>query len=165
MKLGNKGNVAIITALCLPVIVGGAAWGIEVGYWRYDQVRLQQAADAASYAAAVVKRMNGASTTSDMLTNAATAAAAADGFVTGSDTITINTPSTATPSDANSVEAVIHRTEPPIFTTYIRCIVAGAQQSSCSNSMAVEKVSSTASFQDAGDACVLALSPGASKAA
>jgi hypothetical protein len=165
MKLGNRGNVAIITALCMPVIVGGAAWGIEVGYWRYDQVRLQQAADAASYAAAVVKRMNGASATSDMLTNAATAAAASDGFVSGSDTITINAPSTATPSDPNSVEAVINRTEPPIFTTYIRCIVASAQNSSCSGSMAVEKVSSTASYADAGDACVLALSPGAAKAA
>jgi hypothetical protein len=165
MKLGNKGNVAIITALCLPVIVGGAAYGIEVGFWRYDQVRLQQAADAASYAAAVVKRMHGASTTSDMLANAATAAAAADGFVTGSDTITINAPSSATPSDPNSVEAVIHRTEPPIFTTYIRCIVANAQSGTCSNSMAIEKVSSTASYTDAGDACVLALSPGASKAA
>jgi hypothetical protein len=109
--------------------------------------------------------MNGASTTSDMLNSAATAAAAADGFVTGSDTITINAPSSATPGDAHSVEAVISRTEPPIFTTYIRCIVASSQNSSCNNSMAVVKVSSTASFNDAGDACVLALSPGASKAA
>ena len=165
MKLGNRGNVAIITALCLPVVVGGAAYGIEVGYWRYDQVRLQQAADAASYAAGVVKRMNGASTTSAMLASAASAAAAADGFVSGTDTITINAPSSATPNDANSVEAVISRTEPPIFTTYIRCIVASGQSSSCSSSMATVKVSSTASYSDAGDACVLALSPGASKAA
>ena len=52
MWLDNKGNVSIIVALCLPMVIGGAAFGIEVGYWRYDQVRLQQAADAAAYAGA-----------------------------------------------------------------------------------------------------------------
>src|SRR5215469_3441203 len=58
-KLNDKGNVAIIVALCLPVVVGGAAFGIETGFWRYDQVRVQQAADAAAYAGAVVDRMEG----------------------------------------------------------------------------------------------------------
>ena len=29
------------------MIIAGAAFGVEAGYWRYDQVRLQQAADAA----------------------------------------------------------------------------------------------------------------------
>jgi len=42
MKMDDKGNVAIVVALCLPLIIGGAAFGVEVGYWRYDQVRLQQ---------------------------------------------------------------------------------------------------------------------------
>lgn len=165
MRLGNKGNVAIITALCLPVIVGGGAYGIEVGFWRYDQVRVQQAADAAAYAAGVVRRADGSTVTNATLTTAATTAASSNGFVVGSDTITINTPSTATPSDANSVEAVITRTEPPIFTSFIKCMVASWKSSSCTNSVATVKASSTASYTDAGDACVLALSPGAQKAA
>jgi Flp pilus assembly protein TadG len=165
MRLGNKGNVAIITALCLPLIVGGGAYGVEVGYWRYDQVRVQQAADAAAYAAAVVRRADGPTVSSSTLTSAATTAASSNGFVAGSDTITVNTPSTATPGDPNSVEAVISRTEPPIFTTYIRCMVASWRNSSCTGSMATVKASSTASYTDAGDACVLALSPGAQKAA
>jgi len=165
MKLGNKGNVAIITALCLPMIVGGAAYGIEVGFWRYDEVRVQQASDAAAYAAAVVKRSVGSGVTSDQLNSAATTAATSNGYTTTTDTIAVNAPSTATPSDANSAEVVITRTEPPIFTTYIRCMVANWQSSSCGNSTATVKASSTASFSNAGDACVLALSPSAGKAA
>lgn len=165
MRLGDRGNVAIITALCLPVIVGGGAFGVEVGYWRYDQVRVQQAADAAAYAAAVVRRADGAGASSATLTSAATAAAASNGFVVGTDTITLNTPSSATPADPNSVEAVISRTEPPIFTTYIRCMLASWRNNSCTSSVATVRGSSTASYTDAGDACVLALSPGAAKAA
>jgi hypothetical protein len=165
MKLGNKGNVAIITALCLPMIVGGAAYGIEVGFWRYDQVRVQQASDAAAYAAAVVKRSVGSGVTSDQLSSAATTAATSNGYTNTTDTIAVHAPSTATPSDTNSVEVVITRTEPPIFTTYIRCMVSNWQNSSCGNSTATVKASSTASYTDAGDACVLALSPGAAKAA
>jgi Putative Flp pilus-assembly TadE/G-like len=165
MKLGDKGNVAIITALCLPAIIGGAAYGIEVGFWRYDQVRIQQAADAAAYAAAVVRRADGAAVSADTLTTAGTTAAVSNGYSAGTDTITINTPSTATPSDPNSVEAVISRTEPPIFTTYIRCMLASWQGSTCTGSVATVKASSTASYSDAGDACVLALSHSAGKAA
>ena len=41
------GNVAIMAALCLSVIVGGASFGVETGYWNFDQARLQQASDAA----------------------------------------------------------------------------------------------------------------------
>ena len=75
MWLDNKGNVSIVVALCLPMVIGGAAFGIEVGYWRYDQVRVQQAADVAAYAAAVVKRSDGAAATHDVLVSAATTAA------------------------------------------------------------------------------------------
>jgi Flp pilus assembly protein TadG len=159
MKLGNKGNVSILVALCLPVLMGGAAYGIEVGYWRYDQVRLQQAADAAAYAGAVVKRAGGTD-----YTGAATTAATTDGYNSTTDSITVNAPSSVTPGDANSVEAIISRTEPPIFTAYIRCFVAKWGNSSCSNSMATVKASATASYSNAGDACVLALSPSAAKA-
>lgn len=165
MKMDDKGNVAIVVALCLPLIVGGAAYGVEVGYWRYDQVRLQQAADAAAYAGAVVKRAGGSQISTQTVTDAASAAAATNGFVSGSDTITLNLPSSATPSDANSVEAVVSRTEPPIFTAYIRCFVSNWRNSSCANATTVVTASATASYSDADNACILALSPTASAAA
>jgi hypothetical protein len=113
----------------------------------------------------VVKRSIGSGITSGQLNTAATTAATSNGYTTTTDSITVNTPSTATPSDGNSVEVIISRIEPPIFTTYIRCMVASWSNSSCGNSVATVKASSTASYSDAGDACVLALSPSAGKAA
>jgi len=165
MKMDDKGNVAIVVALCLPLIIGGAAFGIEVGYWRYDQVRLQQAADAAAYAGAVVKRAGGATISDQAVTDAATAAAVSNGFVSGSDTINVHLPSNTTPADANSVEAVISRTEPPIFSAYIHCFVTNWRNSSCANSTTVVTARATASYSDADNACILALSPTASAAA
>ena len=164
MKLDNRGNVAITVALCLPLVIGGAAFGIETGFWRYDQVRVQQAADAAAYAGAVVKRSGGSAATNDVVTSAATTAATSDGYATATDTLTAHVPSTATPGDPNSVEVVINRVEPPIFTAYLRCLVSGSSNSNCANSVATVKGVATASFSSAGNACMLALSPSASKA-
>jgi Flp pilus assembly protein TadG len=164
LKLDDKGNVAIVVALCLPMIIGGAAFGIETGFWRYDQVRLQQASDAAAYAGAVVKRAGGTTLANSAVTDAATTAATSNGYTTTTDTITVNMPSTATPADPNSIEAVITRTEPPIFTAYVRCLVSNWQSSTCASTTQVVKTSSTASFSNAGDACILALSRNASKA-
>jgi uncharacterized membrane protein len=143
----KRGAVAVIVALCLPLVIAGAGFGVEVAYWRYDQVRLQQAADAAAYAGAVVAREGGTN-----ILDTATTAATADGYNSTSDTIAVNTPSTVTPSDAHSVEAVISRTETPIFSGLFI------------NHAAVVTVSSTASYSTAGDACILALSKSASKA-
>lgn len=165
MWFDKRGNVAIITALCLPLMVGGAAFGIEVSFWRYDQVRLQQAADAAAYAATVVARLDGSTATNATLTTAATTAATSNGYNSTTDTLAVNGPSSATPGDPHSVEVVITRVEPPIFTAYVRCMVASWHSSTCSTSMATVKVSSTATYINAGDACVLALSPSASKGA
>jgi hypothetical protein len=144
----KRGNVAIIMALSFPVAVAGAGFGVEVGFWRYDQVRLQQAADAAAYAGAVVKRAGGTN-----ITDAATAAATSNGYTSATDTIVVNMPSTVTPGDPHSVEAVISRTEAPFFTAIF------------SKSTTVVRSSGTASYKDASDACILALDHSASKAA
>lgn len=147
-KFNDKGNVAVIVALALPVIIAGAGFGIDAGYWRYDQVRLQQAADAAVYAAAVVKRAGGA-----YLVDTATNSAGSNGFTSSTDTISVNAPSTATPNDANSVEVIVSRAEPRYFTAIFN------------NTPTNVRVSATASFSNGADACILALSPGAAKAA
>ncbi len=152
LKLDNRANVAVIVALLMPLIIAGAGFGVEVGYWRFDQVRLQQAADAAAYAGAVVKRAGGTTVTVAAVTDAATTAATTNGYATGTDTIAINLPSTATPSDTNSVEAVIKRSETPIFIAMF------------TNKPTVVSASSTASYTTAADACILALNPNASGA-
>ncbi|MBV9997140.1 MAG: hypothetical protein JO127_18195 [Caulobacteraceae bacterium] len=147
LRRDERGATAVVVALTLPLVIAGAAFGVEVGYWRYDQVRVQQAADAAAYAGAVVKRAGGAN-----YSDAATTAATSNGYASASDTITVNAPSTATPGDANSVEVVISRTETPMFTAMF------------SNHAAVVKASATASFSSAGSACILALNHSAAKA-
>ncbi|TIY10354.1 MAG: hypothetical protein E5V16_12455, partial [Mesorhizobium sp.] len=48
--LGTSGNVAIIFALSLPIVVGGAGLGVETSYWYYSSLKLQAVADAAAYA-------------------------------------------------------------------------------------------------------------------
>jgi Flp pilus assembly protein TadG len=144
----RRGNVAVIVALSLPLVIAGAGFGVEVGFWRFDQVRLQQAADAAAYAAAVMKRSGG-----DNLTDTATTTAASNGYASATDSLAVHTPSTATPSDANSVEVVISRTESPYFTGMFT-----------SHTTQV-RVSATASYTTAADACILALDHSAAKAA
>lgn len=48
----QNGNVAIMTALALPVLLGGTGLGAEVSYWYLKQRNMQNAADAAVIAAA-----------------------------------------------------------------------------------------------------------------
>jgi Flp pilus assembly protein TadG len=145
--VNDKGGVALITALCMPFVIASVAFGVEVSYWRYDQVRLQQAADAAAYAGAVVQRSGIGDARS-----AALAAATSDGYSGASDTLTLNTPSTTTPNDANSVEVALTRTETPIFVGLLN------------QAITVLHARATASYTTAANACILALSHGASGA-
>ncbi|MER9432919.1 Tad domain-containing protein [Mesorhizobium sp. M0408] len=43
--LGNNGNVAVVFALSLPIIVGGAGLGVETSYWYFSSLKLQAVAD------------------------------------------------------------------------------------------------------------------------
>lgn len=81
----RSGNVAIVTALCLPMVVGGAGYGVEIGYDYYEQVKLQQAADAAAFGGALELRRGSSDTA---VVSAGTAIAQQNGSV-GGDTVTI----------------------------------------------------------------------------
>jgi len=48
----SAGAVALMTALVLPVLIGMASLGIEVGHWYLGQREMQGAADAAAFSAA-----------------------------------------------------------------------------------------------------------------
>src|SRR5262245_27536152 len=83
------GNIAIMFAFCLPMVVGGAGLGAETGYWYYKRLKLQNAADAGAYAAAIEARAG----SSDAAMMAAALNAAADnGFDAGSVTAKVNYP-------------------------------------------------------------------------
>lgn len=49
----EKGASAIVLALLLPIIIGGLAFGAELGFWHESQRRLQNAADTAAHAAGI----------------------------------------------------------------------------------------------------------------
>src|SRR5690349_21760387 len=88
----RSANVATIFALSTPLVLGGAAFGVETGTWYFEQVKLQQMADTAAYAAAVDNR---AGKTSTVMLASAKSAATDNGFETSSDTLTLNTPPTS----------------------------------------------------------------------
>lgn len=146
-KLGNSGNVAIITALCMPLIIGGAGLGVEVGYDHYEQVKLQQAADAAAFAGGVELRRG---STLSVVTSTATAVAQQNGSASSTDTVTILSPAPAGPG---TVKATLARNEARIFSGFFV------------NTPLIITVNATAQISSAANACILALDPTASGAA
>src|SRR5258705_2402808 len=87
----RRGATVVMYALSLPVLIGATGLGVETGYWYYKQRELQTAADVASYAGTIELR-GGAS--SSAVSSAALTEATAQGFVSGSGTIVVNTPPT-----------------------------------------------------------------------
>lgn len=145
----DGGNVAILTALSASLLGAAAGFGVEVGYWHFLQARLQQAADAAAYAGAVDLRTgSGADPQASAL-----AAATANLFDPAKGTIATVSPSVSVPTDPNSVEVTLTRSEPRVFTALFE------------DEPVLIRVKATASFQTAGKACVLALDPSANRAA
>lgn len=90
-----RGNIAIITALSMPVLIGGAGMGLEASYWYYAHRAMQNAADAAAVAAAT-----NATSSYDV---EAKAVAARYGFQDGVNNVAVTPTNTATcPSTGTS---------------------------------------------------------------
>ncbi|MET0531817.1 MAG: pilus assembly protein TadG-related protein, partial [Microvirga sp.] len=83
-----SGNVAVITALALPALIGATGLSVEVSYWYLTQRSMQNAADSAALAAATNGTANYAVE--------AKAAAARYGFLDGINNITVTASNTAT---------------------------------------------------------------------
>lgn len=141
----KRGNVAVIAALVMPVLVGGAGLGVETGYWYYTQLRLQQAADAAVYAAALELHEGN---TSQMLSSA-TAAATLNGYTTSTDTISEVTPSATYPTNARTVDVSMTRSVTRGFSAIFN------------TTPVVVHVKATAKFDPSSNACTLALAKSA----
>ncbi|WP_167480951.1 pilus assembly protein TadG-related protein [Mesorhizobium waimense] len=142
------GNVAVVFALTLPVVVGGAGLGVETSYWYYSRLKLQATADAAAYAGALEK-VAGSDTAA--ITTAATQSATSNGLGTG--TIVVNTPPTSGPNTANkAVEVILNQNLDRIFTSIF---VQG---------QVPEKARAVALITDGAYACNIALNASASQA-
>ena len=98
------GNVAVIFAVVLPMLVGGAGLGVETTYWYLARVNMQAAADAAAYSGAMDKR-TGAAAASVIAT--ATNTAAASGFDLATGAIEVNTPPLTGAGGALAVEVIL----------------------------------------------------------
>ena len=85
----QRGNFAIIAALMMPVLVGFAGVGSEVGLWYFKQQTLQSAADSGAVSAAT-----GNSKSASDLSLQADAVTASYGLVSGSNgtVVTVNRP-------------------------------------------------------------------------
>src|SRR5690349_1425939 len=104
-KDSQSGNVAIIAALVMPVVVGVCGMGIETGYWFYKQRLLQGAADIAAYNATVAVR-NG-EPTNQIIAQASTDASS-NGWTSANGTIQVNMPPVSgAHRNANSVEILL----------------------------------------------------------
>lgn len=49
----ESGAIAILAAICLPLLVGFIAYWVETAYWYHEKQQIQVAADVAAYSAAV----------------------------------------------------------------------------------------------------------------
>jgi hypothetical protein len=107
--------VAVTAAVAMPVIVGGFGLGAEVGWWYFNQRKVQSAADMAAYAGAVALRSGKSS--SEIL-EAAGDAADKSGFVADRGELTASAPPTegAYTGDARAVEATVEEELPRMFT-------------------------------------------------
>lgn len=151
----RRGNIAIITALVLPVLIGIFALGFETSYWDQTQRSMQNAADSAAEAAA-----SNAGTT---YAAEAQAVSSLYGFTNGSNTVTVTSSNTATcPSGGNTCYSVTITKTVPLFMAQ----VAGYHGDASYNGGFGKQLTATAIAKQGGatrDYCLLALaSSGAS---
>src|SRR5215469_15560185 len=113
----RRGNIAIITALVAPVLVGFCGLGAETGYDYFRQRDLQGAADIAAYDGAMTLEA-GSSATLQVVTSASTTAASGNGWHSAQGTITVNNPPQSGPNQSNSgsVEVLLTENETRFFT-------------------------------------------------
>jgi Flp pilus assembly protein TadG len=139
----RRGNIAIITALTAPVLVGFCGLGAETGYDYFRQRDLQGAADIAAYDGAMVLET---SSTLSAITSASTSGASSNGWHSASGTITVhNPPQSGSNQNSNSVEVLLTENEPRFFTAMF---VSGTVPVS---------VRAVAKYTPSTSACMLAL--------
>jgi Flp pilus assembly protein TadG len=144
----RKGNIAIISALMMPAIVGFCGLAGETAYWYYRHRDIQGAADLAAFGGAAVLRSGGSATA---ITAASKADAVTNGWRQANGTIQVNWPPTSGSwQNQQSVQVILTENQQRIFSRLFN------------GSAAVPiSVRSTATVLVAGPACILGLNNGA----
>jgi Flp pilus assembly protein TadG len=146
----KDGAVAVVFALAMPLMIAGAAYGVETTYWHYEKLRLQEMTDVASFAGAVERR--GGSDEAAII--AAAKAAASQNGKAATDVVNVHaTPQTGAFAGGDAVEVVSTRYLKRFFSNLFI------------NGDVVVKARSVSAFTTAGNACVLALDPVADRGA
>jgi hypothetical protein len=145
--------------LMTPIIIGGLAYGAEVGGWELTKRQIQNAADTAAFAAATQVRSGEDAAT---IAAAAKAVAEASGYDGGASGIAVQHPPSSAP---NAVDG----TNPNGNASYVNVTLSQVEQRSFKKFFASDDAvtfqSSTLAFVQSGrPACILALHPSASGA-
>jgi len=147
------GNIAILTALTLPVLVGFAGLGSEGALWYYTHHQMQDAADSAAISAATA--YSGSSGTS--ITTQADGVTALYGFTDGSSgtSVTVNRPPSQGryTSRSGAVEVIVSQPQTRLLSAL------------WSSSSTVTITARAVALANAGVGCVLALNPHAAASA
>lgn len=145
----RTGQIAVITAIAAPVILGTAGLGLETGFWFYKQRTAQMSADLSAYAGAVVARMGGDEAG---ITAGAEREALVNGYETGRGPIAVNwPPASGRHVSERAVEVLITQSYPRLFSG----LFADGDVSF--------SVRAVAEFSEPGPACVLTLDPSGSQ--
>lgn len=145
----RAGNVAIISALLLPVLLGMAGLGTETAWWYSRQRELQGAADIAAFGGALVRRGGGSASDA---TTSATADAITNGWNQPIGTIVVSSPPTT--GGYQNVQAVR-----VVLTENLSPLVSGIV---FGNTTIPIRASSTATMRTGDPACILGLNTAAS---
>lgn len=145
-RKSRRGNIAILTGLMLPVLLGFAALGTEGGLWYYAHQSEQAAADSAAISAAT---LYGETNTGDITTQAK-GITGTYGYVDGSNstTVTVNRPPTSGThtSAQNAVEVIVSQQQTRLLS-----------QLWDSNTLTI--TARAVALASGGTGCVLALDP------
>lgn len=111
----DGGNIAILTALLLPVILVGGGLGLEAASWLYTQAKMQTAADSAA-----LSTMNNGSPRASELVVEASAVVSTYGLAQPL-TVEVNNPPTsgAYKDDIQAFEVILTRTESRLLSAII----------------------------------------------
>ena len=153
------GGAAIIMALMTPVIIGGLAFGAELGGWELTKRQQQNAADTAAFAAATQVRSG---KDLDTITAAAVAVAEVSGYSGDENGVLVESPPSTAPNavdgtnpngNAAYVYVELTQTAERVFTKFF-----------ARDNTVTFRSAALANIQNGRPACVLAVHPSASGA-
>jgi Flp pilus assembly protein TadG len=146
----ERGAVAVLVALLLPVLLGMVGIAVELGYWFSEKRELQTASDAGAVGGAF-ELLTG---NSGAISSSSTSEAARNGYEEANGTISVNSPPTsgAYVGDATAVEVILTKQVPLLLSAFF-----------LGNDVTIS-ARSVARAQTAGDSCIIALDPTASSA-